>query len=83
MACVIQDWYVALVKSQCCVRGEGSLYETTDLLTKLPQSDLTTIMSCQVRFINLYVLCLWFPSMQVPSNFKLFFASVFLCVLGL
>ncbi|XP_049337158.1 huntingtin isoform X6 [Astyanax mexicanus] len=42
-----KEWYAALVKSQCCLRGEGALYETTDLLTKLPQADLNAIMSCK------------------------------------
>ncbi|XP_053357677.1 huntingtin isoform X2 [Clarias gariepinus] len=55
-----KDWYVALVKSQCCVRGEGSLYETTDLLTKLPQSDLNAIMSCKD-----FNLCLLAPCLSV------------------
>lgn len=47
--CLFQEWYVALVKSQCCLRGEGALYETTELLTKLPQPDLSTIMTCKVK----------------------------------
>lgn len=54
VTCVLQDWYVALVKSQCCLRGEAYLYETTDLLTKLPQSDLNAVMSCKVLIIILY-----------------------------
>uniref|UniRef100_A0A9J7Z6K1 Huntingtin n=1 Tax=Cyprinus carpio carpio TaxID=630221 RepID=A0A9J7Z6K1_CYPCA len=41
-----KEWYVALVKSQCCLRGEGALYETTELLTKLPQSDLNDFNLC-------------------------------------
>ncbi|XP_076831790.1 huntingtin isoform X3 [Brachyhypopomus gauderio] len=55
-----KEWYVALVKSQCCLRGEGSLYETTDLLTKLPQSDLKAIMSCKE-----FNLCLLAPCLSV------------------
>lgn len=51
---MLQDWYVVLVKSQCSVKGDGSLYETTDLLTKLPQADLNSIMSCKVLILNLY-----------------------------
>lgn len=39
---------MALVKSQCCLRGDVSLLETTELLTKLPAADLFTIMSCKV-----------------------------------
>ena len=44
----VQEWYVALVKSQCCLRGDGALTETTELLTKLPPTDLSSIMSCKV-----------------------------------
>ncbi|XP_028973894.2 huntingtin isoform X2 [Esox lucius] len=50
-----KDWYVALVKSQCCLRGDGSLLETTELLTKLPPEDLYTIMTC--KDFNLSLLC--------------------------
>ncbi|XP_071359999.1 huntingtin isoform X3 [Trachinotus anak] len=50
-----KEWYVALVKSQCCVRGDVSLLETTELLTKLPPADLFSIMSC--KDFNLSLLC--------------------------
>lgn len=50
-----KEWYVALVKSQCCLRGDGALTETTELLTKLPPSDLSGIMSC--KEFNLSLLC--------------------------
>ncbi|KAK7161518.1 hypothetical protein R3I94_004262 [Phoxinus phoxinus] len=53
-----KEWYVALVKSQCCLRGEGALYETTELLTKLPQSDLNTIMTCKDFNLCLLASCL-------------------------
>ncbi|KAK1886925.1 Huntingtin [Dissostichus eleginoides] len=50
-----KEWYVALVKSQCCLRGDVSLLETTELLTKLPPADLLNIMSC--KEFNLSLLC--------------------------
>ncbi|XP_075946777.1 huntingtin isoform X3 [Anarhichas minor] len=50
-----KEWYVALVKSQCCLRGDVSLLETTELLTKLPPTDLFDIMSC--KEFNLSLLC--------------------------
>ncbi|XP_067297352.1 huntingtin isoform X3 [Pseudorasbora parva] len=53
-----KEWYVTLVKSQCCLRGEGALYETTELLTKLPQSDLNTIMTCKDFNLCLLASCL-------------------------
>lgn len=53
-----KEWYVTLVKSQCCLRGEGALYETTELLTKLPQSDLNAIMTCKDFNLCLLASCL-------------------------
>ncbi|XP_063739468.1 huntingtin isoform X2 [Eleginops maclovinus] len=50
-----KEWYVALVKSQCCLRGDVSLLETTELLTKLPPADLLNSMSC--KEFNLSLLC--------------------------
>ncbi|XP_010770173.1 huntingtin [Notothenia coriiceps] len=50
-----KEWYVALVKSQCCLCGDVSLLETTELLTKLPPADLLNIMSC--KEFNLSLLC--------------------------
>ncbi|XP_049423639.1 huntingtin isoform X1 [Epinephelus fuscoguttatus] len=50
-----KEWYVALVKSQCCLRGDVSLLETTELLTKLPPTDLFNTMSC--KDFNLSLLC--------------------------
>ncbi|XP_069561005.1 huntingtin isoform X4 [Brachyistius frenatus] len=50
-----KEWYVALVKSQCCLRGDVSLLETTELLTKLPPADLFNTMSC--KEFNLSLLC--------------------------
>ncbi|XP_028270091.1 huntingtin isoform X3 [Parambassis ranga] len=50
-----KEWYVALVKSQCCLRGDVSLLETTELLTKLPPDDLFNVMSC--KEFNLSLLC--------------------------
>lgn len=50
-----KDWFVALVKSQCCLCGDVSLLETTELLTKLPSPDLLNIMSC--KEFNPSLLC--------------------------
>ncbi|XP_062376493.1 huntingtin isoform X2 [Sardina pilchardus] len=53
-----KEWYVTLVKSQCCLGGEGALYETTELLTKLPQEDLSAIMACKEFNLALLAPCL-------------------------
>lgn len=77
---MLQEWYVALVKSQCCLKGEGALYETTELLTKLPQSDLNAIMTCKVK--NKYIQISHFI-MQTDTNVVLFYLQDFnLCLLA-
>ncbi|XP_061581949.1 huntingtin isoform X1 [Cololabis saira] len=53
-----KEWYVALVKSQCCLRGDASLLETTELLTKLPSVDLFNVMNCKDFSLNLLCPCL-------------------------
>ncbi|XP_061737342.1 huntingtin isoform X9 [Nerophis ophidion] len=50
-----KEWYVTLVKCQCCLRGDVSLLETTELLTKLPPTDVLSIMRCET--FNLSLLC--------------------------
>ncbi|XP_063075686.1 huntingtin isoform X3 [Engraulis encrasicolus] len=53
-----KEWYLTLVKSQCCLSNEGALFETTDLLTRLPQEDLSTILACKEFNIALLGPCL-------------------------
>lgn len=48
---------MALVKSQCCLRGDVSLLEMTELLTKLPPADLFSVMSCKVKNVRTVLLC--------------------------
>ncbi|XP_037104805.1 huntingtin isoform X1 [Syngnathus acus] len=50
-----KEWYVTLVKSQCFLRGDVSLLETTELLTKLPAPELLSIMRSDT--FNLSLLC--------------------------
>ncbi|KAG7461857.1 hypothetical protein MATL_G00195620 [Megalops atlanticus] len=53
-----KDWYVALVKSQCCQCTDSSLLESTELLTKVPQEDLPSIMACKEFNLSLLSPCL-------------------------
>ncbi|XP_064193966.1 huntingtin-like [Anguilla rostrata] len=53
-----KDWFVLLVKSQCFLRTDAALLETTDLLTKLPQSDLASIMASAEFNLSLLSPCL-------------------------
>lgn len=63
---LLQEWYVTLVKSQCCLRGDVSLLETTELLTKLPPTDLLNIMRSKVIVItNWHQRRAWFRTFSV------------------
>ncbi|MBN3316754.1 HD protein, partial [Atractosteus spatula] len=53
-----KEWYVALVRSQCCLRTDAALLESTELLTKLPQPDLSSIMTSKEFNLNLLDPCL-------------------------
>ncbi|KAK2815696.1 hypothetical protein Q5P01_026163 [Channa striata] len=65
---VDKEWYVALVKSQCCLRGDVSLLETTELLTKLPPSDLLNIMRCKEFNLSLLCPCLSMGVQRMARN---------------
>lgn len=69
------------MKSQCCLRGEGALYETTELLTKLPQSDLNTIMTCKVKAKNMH-LSLFFKTQTDTDVVLLYLQDFNLCLLA-
>ncbi|KAJ8416476.1 hypothetical protein AAFF_G00357640 [Aldrovandia affinis] len=53
-----KDWYVAVVKAQCCQCTDSALLESTELLTKVPQDDLSTLMACKEFNLNLLSPCL-------------------------
>uniref|UniRef100_A0A4W3JTK9 Huntingtin n=1 Tax=Callorhinchus milii TaxID=7868 RepID=A0A4W3JTK9_CALMI len=55
---VDKEWYVALVKSQCCNRVTTTLMECTELLSKLPEADLHTIITVKEFSLNLLTPCL-------------------------
>ncbi|KAJ8272123.1 hypothetical protein COCON_G00109820 [Conger conger] len=53
-----KDWFVSLLKSQCFLRTDAALLEVTDLLTKLPQSDLSSILASPEFNLSLLSPCL-------------------------
>ncbi|XP_067354239.1 huntingtin isoform X1 [Channa argus] len=65
---VDKEWYVALVKSQCCLRGDVSLLETTELLTKLLPTDLLNIMRCKEFNLSLLCPCLSMGVQRMARN---------------
>ncbi|XP_051784194.1 huntingtin isoform X2 [Erpetoichthys calabaricus] len=55
---VDKDWYISLVRSQCCMSTDTALLESTELLTKLPQDDLFSIMTREDFNLHLLAPCL-------------------------
>ncbi|XP_029003090.1 huntingtin isoform X3 [Betta splendens] len=63
-----KEWYVTLVKSQCCLCGDVCLLETTELLTKLPPTDLLNIMRCKEFNLSLLCPCLSMGVQRIARN---------------
>ncbi|XP_078417320.1 huntingtin isoform X4 [Cetorhinus maximus] len=55
---VDKDWYVSLIKWQCCSKLNTALMECTELLDKLPEDDLRSVMTTKEFNLNLLTPCL-------------------------
>ncbi|XP_067885348.1 huntingtin isoform X3 [Heterodontus francisci] len=55
---VDKDWYVSLIKWQCCSQLNTALMECTELLDKLPEDDLRSVMTTKEFNLNLLTPCL-------------------------
>ncbi|XP_041041506.1 huntingtin isoform X4 [Carcharodon carcharias] len=55
---VDKDWYVSLIKWQCCSKLNTALMECTELLDKLPEDDLRSVMTTKEFNLNLLMPCL-------------------------
>ncbi|XP_067838539.1 huntingtin isoform X1 [Heptranchias perlo] len=55
---VDKDWYVSLIKCQCCSQLNTALMECTELLDKLPEDDLHSVMTTKEFNLNLLTPCL-------------------------
>ncbi|XP_043918860.1 huntingtin isoform X2 [Protopterus annectens] len=53
-----KEWYLSLVKSQCCVRHDSMMLECAELLNKLPQPDLYSVMTVKEFNLNLLAPCI-------------------------
>ncbi|XP_040410548.1 huntingtin isoform X2 [Cygnus olor] len=53
-----KDWYVSLVRSQCCIKSDSALLEGAELVNKIPQPDLNSFMTCKEFNLSLLAPCL-------------------------
>lgn len=53
-----KEWYLSLIKSQCCNRHNSMMLECAELLKKLPQPDLHSVMTVKEFNLNLLAPCL-------------------------
>ncbi|XP_069488154.1 huntingtin isoform X2 [Ambystoma mexicanum] len=53
-----QDWFVALVKSQCFGRSDFALLEGAELVNRIPQPELNSFMMSKDFNLNLLASCL-------------------------
>ncbi|XP_019381604.1 PREDICTED: huntingtin isoform X1 [Gavialis gangeticus] len=58
-----KDWYVSLVRSQCCVRSDSALLEGAELVNRIPQPELNSFMT--TKEFNLSLLC---PCLSLGMN---------------
>uniref|UniRef100_U3IJW4 Huntingtin n=1 Tax=Anas platyrhynchos platyrhynchos TaxID=8840 RepID=U3IJW4_ANAPP len=53
-----KDWYVSLVRSQCCIKSDSALLEGAELVNRIPQPDLNSFMTCKEFNLSLLAPCL-------------------------
>uniref|UniRef100_A0A4X2M380 Huntingtin n=1 Tax=Vombatus ursinus TaxID=29139 RepID=A0A4X2M380_VOMUR len=53
-----QDWYVSLVKSQCCTKSDSALLEGAELVNRIPPGELAPFMMNKEFNLSLLAPCL-------------------------
>ncbi|XP_029462586.1 huntingtin [Rhinatrema bivittatum] len=53
-----KDWYVSLVRSQCCIRSDSALLEGAELLNSIPPLELYSFMISKDFSLSLLAPCL-------------------------
>lgn len=48
----LKDWYVSLVRSQCCIKSDSALLEGAELVNRIPQPDLSSFMTSKVTSLS-------------------------------
>ncbi|NXE23880.1 HD protein, partial [Ardeotis kori] len=65
-----KDWYVSLVKSQCCIKSDSALLEGAELVHRIPQPDLNSFMTSKEFNISLLAPCLSLGMNEISRDQK-------------
>ncbi|XP_068926815.1 huntingtin isoform X1 [Petaurus breviceps papuanus] len=63
-----QDWYVSLVKSQCCTKSDSALLEGAELVNRIPPGELTPFMMNKEFNLSLLAPCLSLGVREISSG---------------
>uniref|UniRef100_A0A8C6K5L7 Huntingtin n=1 Tax=Melopsittacus undulatus TaxID=13146 RepID=A0A8C6K5L7_MELUD len=65
-----KDWYVSLVRSQCCVKSDSALLEGAELVNRIPQPDLNSFMTSKEFNLSLLAPCLSVGMSEISRDQK-------------
>ncbi|NWU79596.1 HD protein, partial [Onychorhynchus coronatus] len=65
-----KDWYVSLVRSQCCIKSDSALLEGAELVNRIPQPDLNAFMTSKEFNLSLLAPCLSLGMNEISRDQK-------------
>ncbi|XP_035754526.1 LOW QUALITY PROTEIN: huntingtin [Egretta garzetta] len=65
-----KDWYVSLVRSQCCIKSDSALLEGAELVNRIPQPDLNSFMTSKEFNLSLLAPCLSLGMNEISRDQK-------------
>ncbi|XP_075276530.1 huntingtin isoform X3 [Opisthocomus hoazin] len=65
-----KDWYVSLVRSQCCIKSDSALLEGAELVNRIPQPDLNSFMTSKEFNLSLLAPCLSLGMSEISRDQK-------------
>ncbi|NXU83434.1 HD protein, partial [Xiphorhynchus elegans] len=65
-----KDWYVSLVRSQCCIKSDSALLEGAELVNRIPQPDLSSFMASKEFNLSLLAPCLSLGMNEISRDQK-------------
>ncbi|KAF1415254.1 Huntingtin, partial [Spheniscus humboldti] len=65
-----KDWYVSLVRSQCCIKSDSALLEGAELVNRIPQPDLISFMTSKEFNLSLLAPCLSLGMNEISKDQK-------------
>ncbi|XP_052537757.1 huntingtin isoform X1 [Tympanuchus pallidicinctus] len=65
-----KEWYMSLVRSQCCIKSDSALLEGAELLNRIPQPDLNSFMNSKEFNLSLLAPCLSLGMHEISRDQK-------------